>query len=93
MENIFTSVKLSRSCANKKQVKSLALGVTRLNRRGIPSLVLHTEDKNEKIIESLIGTLKGAMLTGEDKTKNLLASSDHDTKPVYFLTNFLIETK
>ena len=70
MDDLFASVKLSAACANEMQAKELTLGVARLNRRGIPSLVLQTEEKNKKRRESLVGTLKVTMLTGDDKTKN-----------------------
>ena len=43
MYDLFSSVKLSRSCANEAQAKVLNLGVARFNLSDIPSLVLQTE--------------------------------------------------
>ena len=44
--------------------------------------VVSVPDQQEKVR----GTVKGAILTGDDELKNLVAVSVYDTKPVNFLS-------
>ena len=54
--------------------------------RGIPSSVKQEEMKNKKKQIEVRGTVKVAVLQGDEKFPNLVASSIYDTKPVQFLS-------
>ena len=67
-------------------LKPLVHSVTRKGGRGIPSCVQQQEEKNQKTVNSVCGTVKAAKLEGDPGFLCLIASSVYDTKPVYSLS-------
>ena len=61
--------------------------------RGIPSSVIQDEVHNKKKQIEVRGTVKVAVLQGDKKCPNLVASSIYDTKPVHFLSMVCTEVK
>ena len=61
--------------------------------RGIPKHVVQQEVKNRKKQISVRGTVKAAVLEGDPKFLNLVASSVYDAKPVHYLSMVYGEVK
>jgi Transposase IS4 len=64
----------------------LVAGVCRKGGRGFPKLVLQEEVKNRNEQLKVRGTLKAAVLKGDDDCVNLVAVSVYNTKLVQFLS-------
>ena len=45
--------------------------------------------QNKELASKVKGTVKVAVLHGEDRCRDLLAISYYDSKPVYFITNVM----
>ena len=85
MDNLYNSANFCRAAVNHpKQV--LCHGVTRKGGRGIPPSVLQEEATTKETMLQKRGTVKAAVLEGDDNCKNLVASSVYDTKPVHYLS-------
>ena len=54
--------------------------------RGIPPSVLQVEQKSRKYQIKVRGTVKAALLEGENACTNFVACSIYDTKPVHYLS-------
>ena len=54
--------------------------------RGIPECVKQEERKSRKEQIKVRGTVKAAILMGDDRVPCLIASSVYDTKPVHYLS-------
>ena len=68
-------------------------GVARKGIRGILSSVIQYEVYNKKKQIEVRGTVKVAVLQGDKKCPNLVASSTYDTKSVHFLSMVRTEVK
>ena len=92
MDNLYNSAAFCRAAVNHpKQV--LCHGVARKGQRGIPKCVAQEEIKNKQQQNAVRGTVKAAVLEGDDQCKNLIASSVYDTKPVHYLSMVCSELK
>ena len=63
--------------------KVLVNGVTRKGMRGLPKCVLQDEVVLRSAQINVRGTVKAAVLEGDDDCPNLIACSVYDTKPVH----------
>ena len=85
MDNLYNSAAFCRAAVNHPR-RVLCHGVARKGNRGIPKMV------QQDLVESRIGqlavrgTVKAAVVEGDDKIKDLIASSVYDTKPVHYLS-------
>ena len=61
-------------------------GPTRKSWRGLPKCVIQEEVKNAEALRAVRGTVKAAVLEGDDEVPGLLAVSYYDQKPVHFLS-------
>ena len=68
-------------------------GVTRASGRGLPEFVIQKEVTAVLEKQALTGTLKAAVLIGDDECPALLACSVYDSKPVHFLSTAAKEIK
>jgi hypothetical protein len=85
MDNLYISAKVLAS-ALKHERKVLVAGVCRKGGRGFPEAVLQEEVKARADQIRQRGTVKAAVLEGDDTCPNLVAVSVYDTKPVHFLS-------
>jgi hypothetical protein len=85
MDNLYISAKCIAS-AYKHERKVLVAGVCRKGGRGFPEAVLQEEVKSRTEQITVRGTVKAAVLEGDDSCPNLVAVSVYDTKPAYFLS-------
>ena len=85
MDNLYNSAKFCRA-AYQHERKVLCHGVTRKGMRGIPECVKQEEKKSRKEQIKVRGTVKAAILMGDDRVPCLIASSVYDTKPVHYLS-------
>jgi hypothetical protein len=92
MDNLYNSVAFCKAAVNHSK-KVLCHGVTRKGMRGIPNCVKQEEGKNKKEQLEKRGTVKAAVLEGDSKCQNLVASSVYDTKPVHYLSMVAEELK
>ena len=92
MDNLYNSAAFCKAAYNHKK-KVLCHGVTRMGMRGIPKHVVQQEVKNRKEQISVRGTVKAAVLEGDPKCPNLVASSVYDAKPVHYLSMVSGEVK
>ena len=92
MDNLYNSAAFCKASYNHPR-KVLCHGVTRLGMRGIPPSVQQKEVKNRKEQISVRGTVKAAVLEGDDGCPNLIASSVYDAKPVHYLSMVSNELK
>ena len=60
-------------------------GVTRKGMRGIPGCVVQEDQKSLKKQLEVSGTTKAAIMKGDPKCPDLIATSVYDTKPVHYL--------
>jgi Transposase IS4 len=85
MDNLYIPAKfLAAAYQHEKSV--LVSGVCRKGGRGFPKLVLQEEVKNRNEQLKVRGTVKAAVLKGDDDCVNLVAVSVYNTKPVHFLS-------
>ena len=85
MDNLYNSAAFCRAAVNHPR-KVLCHGVTRKGGRGLPSCVIQEEGSNKAAVLERRGTVKAAVLQGDEKCVNLVASSVYDTKPVHYLS-------
>ena len=85
MDNLYISAKFCRGCYYHSK-KVLLAGVTRKSGRGIPACVLQEEVKNINQQKLVRGTVKAAILKGDNNCPDLIALSVYDSKPVNFLS-------
>jgi Transposase IS4 len=85
MDNLYISAKFIAS-AFKHERKVLVAGVCRKGGRGFPQAVLQEEVKARTEQIKVRGTVKAAVLEGDESCPNLVAVSVYDTKPVHFLS-------
>lgn len=92
MDNLYMSARFARAAFNHPK-KVMVSGVTRKGMRGLPKCVIQEEQKSQKDQRKTRGTVKAAVLVGDDKCPNLIAASVYDTKPVHFLSMSCEEIK
>ena len=92
MDNLYNSAAHCRAAFNHKR-KVLCHGVARKGNRGIPACVAQKEMVSRKDQLKVRGTVKAAVLDGDEGCPNLIASSVHDTKPVHYLSMISEEVK
>ena len=85
MDNLYNSASFCRAAVNHEH-KVLCHGVTRKGGRGIPPSVLQEEATTKEALLRKRGTVKAAVLEGDDDCKNLIASSVYNTKPMHYLS-------
>jgi len=68
-------------------------GPTRKAGRGLPSCVLQQEVHGKEELRRVRGTVKGAVLEGDDDMPGLVAVSYYDQKPVHFLSTICEEIR
>jgi hypothetical protein len=85
VDNLYTSAKFFREAyVGKNQV--LCHRVARKSGRGLPKCVIQEEPKKKSAQDTMRGTTKAAVLTGDPEVPDLVAFSVYDTKPVHFLS-------
>lgn len=85
VDNLYMSARFCREAYNHPKKIKLH-GVARKSGRGLPDLILQQELQNKKEQDKVKGTVRAAVLTGDQDCPSLLAVSVYDSKPVYFLT-------
>ena len=85
MDNLYNSAKFCRA-AYQHDRRVLCHGVTRKGGRGIPECVKQLEVTKRSEQLRVRGTVKAAILMGDDGMPCLIASSVYDTKPVHYLS-------
>ena len=85
LDNLYMSAKLAKISFTHKN-KVMVSGVTRKSGRGIPFCVLQEEKKLKRDIIKVCGTVKAAVLKGDDTCPDLVCTSVYDTKPVHFMS-------
>lgn len=93
LDNLFMSAKLCRTAYVELNSKVMMHGVTRASGRGLPEFVIQKEVTGVLEKQALTGTLKAAVLIGDNKCPALLACSVYDSKPVHFLSTAAKEIK
>ena len=88
MDNLYMSAYFALLCQQSTNNVKIH-GVTRLDKKGIPSCVLQDVVQNKELASKVKGTVKVAVLHGEDRCRDLLAISYYDSKPVYFISNVM----
>ena len=85
MDNLYNSAAFCKHAyMHERKVK--VHGVTRKGMRGIPKCVAQEEQKNKKLQILAQGTVKVAVLRGDEEVGDLVATSIYDSKPVHFLS-------
>ena len=84
MDNLYVSSLFCRAayCHDKK---ILVAGVARAS-RGVPKVVMQHIEKDKKKALALKGTVKAAVLEGDNRCPQLVACSFYDSKPVHFIS-------
>lgn len=85
MDNLYNSAKFCRG-AYLYPKKVLCHGVAPKGIRGIPECVKQLEVTKRSEQLCVRGTVKAALLLGDDRVQYLVASSVYDTKPVHYLS-------
>ncbi len=85
MDNYFMSAKFCRR-AYQHENKVLLQGVSRKGGRGFPSCAKQDEKSTAREEAAVRGTVKAAVLKGDQGCPGLVAASVYDTKPVHFLS-------
>jgi hypothetical protein len=84
-DNLYLSAKFARAAyIHPKKVR--ISGPTRKSGRGLPKFVLQEEVKNPSELRTVRGTVRAAVLEGDEEVPNLVAVSYYDAKPVHFLS-------
>ena len=84
-DNLYLSARFAKAAwthSNKVRIS----GPTRKSGRGLPKCVIQEEVKNAEALCAVRGTVKAAVLEGDDEVPGLLAVSYYDQKPVHFLS-------
>ena len=84
MDNLYNSAKFCRGVSLHPK-KVLCHGVARKGGRGVPECVKQLEATKRSEQLCVHGTVKAALLLGDDRLQCLVASSVYDTKPVHYL--------
>ena len=84
MYNLYNSAAFFIAAFNLAR-KILCQGVTRKGVCGIPPSVFQVEQKSRKYQIKFHGTVKAALLEGDDACPNLVACSIYDAKPVHYV--------
>ena len=92
MDNLYNSAAFCKAAYNHKK-RVICHGVTRMGMQGTSKHVVQQEVKNRKEQISVRGTVKAAVLEGDTKFPNLVASSVYDAKPVHYLSMVSGEVK
>ena len=85
MDNLYNSAAFCKAAYNHPR-KVLVHGVTRKEMRSIPEYVKQEEEKCRKKQLTVRETVKAAVLKGDPKCPNLIATSIYDSKPVHYLS-------
>ena len=85
MDNLYNSAAFCKK-AFQHPKKVLVSGVTRRGMRGIPKCVQQEVVESKKGQREVRGTVKAAVLRGDDDCPSLVAASGYDAKPVHFLS-------
>jgi Transposase IS4 len=85
MDNLYLSTKFVRDCY-LHDLKIMLAGVVRKGGRGAPPCIMQNEVTNKNDVKYVRGTVKAAVLKGDDDCPNMIALSVYDSKPVYFLS-------
>ena len=85
MDNLYNSTSFCKRAYNHR-MKVMLHGVCRKGKRGLPESVLQAEEKTRAGANNVRGTVKVAVLKGDDTCPDLVASSVYDTKPVHYLS-------
>ena len=80
------SAKLCRTAYVELDSNLMMHGVTGPSGRGLPEFVIQKEVTAVLEKQALTGTLKAAVLIGDDGCAALLACFVYDSKPVHFLS-------
>ena len=84
-DNLYLSARFTKAAwthSNKVRIS----GPTRKSGCGLPKCVIQEEVKNAEAIHAVWGTMKAAVLEGDDEVPGLWAVSYYDQKPVHFLS-------
>ena len=84
-DNLYLSARFAKAAwthSNKVRIS----GPTRKRGHGLPKCVIQEEVKNAEAIHAVWGTVKAAVLEGDNEVPGLLAVSYYDQKPVHFLS-------
>lgn len=92
LDNLYNLAKFCKLAYNSRN-KVKTFGVTRKGMRGMPDCVKQEEQKSKEGKERERGTVKAAVLKGDDDCPDLIAASIYDTKPVHFLSMSCKEVK
>jgi len=92
MDNLFSSVKFTRSAFQVKQ-HVMTHGVVRPKNRGVPEIVMQNEVTRKAELQEARNTLKVARLVGAEEGLDIVIASVYDSKPVYILSNCCEEVK
>mmetsp|Transcript_22737 Transcript_22737/g.34392 ORF Transcript_22737/g.34392 Transcript_22737/m.34392 type:complete len:226 (+) Transcript_22737:1278-1955(+) len=84
-DNLYLSARFAKECLNHEK-KVRILGSTQKKGRGLPKCVIQEEVTNKSMKKFVRGTVKAAVLEGDDKCKDLVAVSYYNSKPVHFLS-------
>ena len=85
MDNLYNSVTFCKREWNHKS-KLKVHGVTRKGMRGIPGCAVQEKQKSQKKQLEVRGTTKAAIMKGEPKCPDLIATSVYDPYPVHYLS-------
>ena len=84
-DNLYNSVTFYKRAWNHNRIFKVH-GMTRKGMRGIPGCVVQEEKKSRKKQLEVRGTTKEAILKGNPKCPDLIATRVYDTKPVQYLS-------
>lgn len=82
-DNLYISTKFVKEAY---KMKILVAGVARQGGRGIPPVLIQKHETTVENVRKARGTVKAAVLEGDDEVDNFVAVSCYDQKPVYFIT-------
>ena len=84
-DNLYLSARFAKAAwAHSNKVRFS--GPTKKSGHGLPKCVIQEEVKKAEAIHAVWGTVKAAVLEGDDEVPGLLAVSYYDQKPVHFLS-------
>ena len=84
-DNLYLSAKFAKaSFAHRNKIR--ISGPTRKSGRGLPRCVLQEEKTSPAEIHAVCGTVKAAVLVGDEEVPDLVAVSYYNQKPVHFLS-------
>ena len=92
LDDLFISARFAKASEMLPQ-KVMIHGVARQKGRGVPKCVEQEVVASKNLLHKVRGTVKVAVLEGDEDCKNLVACSIYDTKPVYLISNACEEVK